>query len=63
MRPGDRDVLLRLALGEHTLTYESRFKNIHTGETAKQLDLRIHDLGDWVAEERVTIVSSWEHVR
>lgn len=56
----DRAVLLRLALGKPEMRTERRFRNVLTGETAEQLDLRVHDFADWVSEQRAVITTAWE---
>lgn len=57
--PEYRRMLLDIAVGQHNSRREHRFRNIHTGDTVTQLDLREHDRADWVGESRTVIESTW----
>lgn len=59
IRDGDRDTLLRLAVGDAWRVTEHRFRNVKTGETSDHLNARIHRREDWVPEERTVITSDW----
>ena len=62
---GDQRIwLLDFALGSNaTRRTEHRFRHRETGETRKELDLRIHKLADWVSEDRTVIEWEWESRR
>jgi hypothetical protein len=59
MNVEDRAVLLRLALGDHTVRTEHRFRHRETGETSEMLDLRTMDFADWDGESRTVIETDW----
>lgn len=55
----EKDLLLRLALGSHTVRCEHRFRHKRTGETRERLDMRETSLAEWQDESRIVVETEW----